>query len=83
LNARETAAEYKNKVAEAEAKVGKGDRARGRAERQASASLRDVQKASVNDARCFTLAGNVNNTHKHKTGQGVSVKVAAWTACVV
>ena len=44
--------------------------------------LRDVQGASVNDTRCCTLVGNINNTHKHTTGQGVSVKVAVRTVVV-
>ena len=43
-------------------------------------AIRDVQEASVNDTRCCTLVGNINNTHKHTTGQGVSAKVAVRTA---
>jgi hypothetical protein len=48
--------------------------------REEGPHLRDVQEASVNDTRCCTLVGNINNTHKHTTGQGVSAKVAVRTA---
>jgi hypothetical protein len=34
---------------------------------------RDVQEAPVNDTRCCALVGNINNTHKHTTGQGVRI----------
>ena len=47
---------------------------------EGNGGVRDVQEASVNDTRCCTLVGNINNTHKHTTGQGVSAKVAVRTA---
>jgi hypothetical protein len=37
--------------------------------------IRDAQEAPVEDTRCCTLVGNINNTHKHTTGQGVNKAV--------